>query len=177
MDNKHEMITKLVKYFDLKPLPHEGGLFTETYKSTQMIPQSALAPRYHSGRACGTAILYLLSNDVQSFSVMHRLLTDEIYHFYLGDPVEMLLLYPGGRGETVILGTDVLGGQRVQFVVPAGVWQGSHLQPGGQYALIGTTMAPGYENEDFQLASRQELASAYPAAASLIHSLTRSGVV
>ena len=108
---------------------------------------------------------------------MHRLLTDEIYHFYLGDPVEMLLLYPGGRGETVILGTDVLGGQRVQFVVPAGVWQGSHLQPGGQYALIGTTMAPGYENEDFQLASRQELASAYPAAASLIHSLTRSGVV
>ena len=133
MDAKSDQIAQLVDYFHLKPLADEGGLFTQTYRSAQMIPQSALPARYASHRPCGTAILYLLSAAAQSFSAVHRLLSDEIYHFYLGDPVEMLLLYPEGGSETIILGADVLAGQKVQFVVPAGVWQGSHLQQGGQY--------------------------------------------
>ena len=174
MDAKTDRIAQLVQYYDMIPLPDEGGLFTQTYRSDQVIPQTVLPSRYSSDRPCSTAILYLLSADAQSFSALHCLLSDEIYHFYLGDPVEMLLLYPEGRSETIILGADVLAGQKVQFVVPAGVWQGSHLQPGGQYALIGTTMAPGYVNEDFQLGSRQALLSAYPAVADLIQCLTRA---
>ena len=173
MNPKQSRIDQLVKHFGLIPLPFEGGLYQQTYKAEETIPVSALPSRYHSPRSYGTAILYLLTGDPQSFSALHRLLTDEIYHFYLGDPVEMLLLYPDGCHEKVILGQDILAGQHVQFVVPAGAWQGSHLRPGGEYALIGTSMAPGYEDEDFELGQRAGLANVYPAAAELINCLTQ----
>ena len=104
---------------------------------------------------------------------MHKLPTDEIYHFYLGDPVEMLLLYPEGRGERVILGPDFLDGQHVQFVVPHDVWQGSHLVPGGRFALLGTTMAPGYDDTDYTGGRREELAAQYLEHTELIRQLTR----
>ena len=75
---------------------------------------------------------------------MHQLKSDEIYHFYLGDPVEMLLLYPDGNCEKIILGQNILEDNHVQFVVPKGVWQGSRLLPGGNYALLGTTVSPRF---------------------------------
>jgi predicted cupin superfamily sugar epimerase len=173
--NQQELINRLITELDLKPLTFEGGLYVQTYKSSDVIPQAALPERYHSPRSFGTAILYLLTDHPDSFSAMHRLLTDEVYHFYLGDPVEMLLLYPDGRSQQVILGQDILAGQKVQFVVPAGVWQGLHLRPGGEYALIGTTMAPGFEYDDFTNGEREALISAYPSASELIHTLTRVG--
>jgi predicted cupin superfamily sugar epimerase len=172
-DAKQDFINRLIQHLGLEPLPGEGGLFVEIYKASESIPPTALPERYPSPRAFSTAILYLLTDEPESFSAMHRLLTDEIYHFYLGDPVEMLLLFPDGRSQTAILGPDVLTGQQVQFVVPQGVWQGSHLQPGGSYALIGTTMAPGYENEDFMLGQCENLVNEYPEAAGLIRQLTR----
>jgi uncharacterized protein len=171
---RKEFIDRLITELDLKPLAFEGGLFTQTYKASEVIPQPSLPRRYHSPRAFGTAILYLLLDHPDSFSALHRLLTDEVYHFYLGDPVEMLLLYPDGRSQVVILGQDVLAGQKVQFVAPAGVWQGSHLRAGGEYALIGTTMAPGFEYEDFTIGEREVLLHTYPSASELIRRLTRA---
>jgi predicted cupin superfamily sugar epimerase len=157
----------------LEPLPHEGGLFRQTYRAVEEIPAAALPPRYGAPRRFATAIYYLLTDDPDSFSALHRLKTDEVYHFYLGDPAEMLLLHPDGGSERVVLGQDLGAGQQVQFVAPAGAWQGSRLRPGGRYALLGTTMAPGYEQDDFELGSREDLLRDYPAQAVLIRTLAR----
>ena len=163
----------LIEHFGLQPLPEEGGFFKQTYKASETIPRAALPVRYRANKAFGTAILYLLTGEPDSFSALHRLPTDEIYHFYLGDPVELLLLYPDGRHERVILGPDLMNGQQVQFVAPRGVWQGSRLIPGGRLALLGTTMAPGFETEDYSAGQPEALIAQYPAQADLIRQLTR----
>ncbi len=152
---------QLIAHLGLKPLPVEGGWFRETWRG----PASA------GRRPAGTAIYYLLTPD--TFSALHRLRTDEVYHFYLGDPVELVLLGNAGS-HRVVLGPDVLGRQYVQYVVPAGVWQGSRLLPGGKFALLGTTMAPGFDFADFEPASRKELMAMFPAQAEIIRNLTRA---
>jgi len=164
---------QIIKLLGLEPLPEEGGLFRQTYRSAEEIPAVALPSRYGAPRRIATAIYYLLTADRDSFSALHRLKTDEVYHFYLGDPVEMLLLHPEGAGERVVLGQDLAAGQKVQLVVPTGAWQGSRLRPGGRFALLGTTMAPGYEEEDFELGGREALLRDYPDQAELIRGLTR----
>ena len=153
----------VIRMLGLVPHPAEGGYFRETYRSAVSLPG---APR-----SLSTAIYYLLARD--SFSAMHRLRGDEVYHFYLGDPVEMLLLRPGGGGEVLRLGTDLAAGERPQAVVPRGVWQGSRLRPGGAFALLGTTMAPGFDARDFELGDRAALIGRYPGQADLIRTLTR----
>lgn len=167
-------VSEIINLLNLKPLPNEGGLFVQTYVSEEWIPIASLPERY-KGRTkpFGTAIFYLLTNDLDSFSVLHRLPTDEIYHFYLGDPVEMLLLYANGSTRRVVLGQNILAGQFVQWVVPRGVWQGSYLLPGGEYALLGTTMAPGFTLEDYEPGDRDFLLTQYPQEADLIRRLTR----
>ena len=164
---------QIIKLLGLQPLPEEGGLFRQTYRSAEQIPAAALPPRYAAPRRFATAIYYLLTDEPDSFSALHRLKTDEVYHFYLGDPVEMLLLHPDGNSERIVLGQDLAAGQQVQFVAPAGAWQGSRLVRGGRYALLGTTMAPGYEQQDFELGSQKELLSGYPEQAELIRALIR----
>jgi predicted cupin superfamily sugar epimerase len=164
---------QLIEYFGLEPLPVEGGLFFQTYISAESIDQACLPDRYEGDKPFGTAIVYLLTPDPDSFSAMHRLPTDEVYHFYMGDPVELLQLYPDGRSERVIMGHDLLNGQRIQHVAPRGAWQGSHLLPGGTWALIGTTMAPGFTNDDYFGGDRDELIAQYPDQAELIAQLTR----
>jgi len=168
-----EFAKELIHRFGMEVLPIEGGLFVQTYKSPETIAAEALPERYEFTKAFSTAILYLYTTDPDCFSAMHRLPTDEVYHFYLGDPVEMLLLYPDGKARHVILGQDIFAGQRVQFVAPRGVWQGSHLLPGGRFALIGTTMAPGYEDDDYEAGVRDELVALYPQEKNLITHLTR----
>lgn len=164
---------ELIKLFNLEPLPIEGGLFFQTYLSPEFIPPNGLPARYPSGKPFGTAIIYLLTDDADSFSALHKLPTDEIYHFYLGDAVEMLQLYPDGSSERIILGQDLLGGQKVQHVVPRDVWQGFHLLPGGQFALLGTTMAPGYTDDDYIGGDPDELIAEYPNQEVTIEQLTR----
>lgn len=166
---------RLIEHFDLMPLPIEGGYFRQTYRTEETVPRAALPARYAGDKTFCTAIYYLLTSSPDSFSALHRLPTDEIYHFYLGDPVEMLLLHPAGRSQQVILGPDVLNGQQVQFVVPRGVWQGSRLVAGGRFALLGTTMAPGYDDADYVGGDRAELIHLYPEQAALIRALTRTG--
>jgi len=165
---------RLIEHFGLEPLPGEGGYYKRTYRAEETVKRKALPARYGSEKFLGTAIYYLLSADADSFSALHRLSTDEIYHFYLGDPVEMLLLEPDGESRPVILGADVLARQQVQFVVPRGIWQGARLVAGGRFALLGATMAPGYDDADYERGDCGQLSRLYPKQAALIRSLTRS---
>lgn len=144
---------ELIRFLRLEPLPREGGWYRETYRSARTWPSIA--------RSAGTAIYYLLTPD--TFSALHRLPTDEVFHFYLGDPVEMLQLGPNVEdgGRIVTLGSDILAGQQVQTVVPAGVWQGSMLREGGAFALMGTTMAPGFDFADYEAADRDVLSAVF----------------
>ncbi len=165
---------RVIEELDLRPLPVEGGFYRETFRSREAIPALALPARYGGERAIGSAIYYLLTSDADSFSALHRLPTDEVYHYYLGDPVEMTLLHPDGRGTTIILGSDLLAGQCVQLVVPRDVWQGAKLRAGGRFALLGTTMAPGFDSTDYTGGDRDELIRRYPEEAERIRALTRA---
>lgn len=149
----------------LEPHPMEGGHFRQTYVSAEKVQLEC------GKRPMGTAIYYLL--DEGSFSEMHMLRSDEVFHFYLGDPVEMLQLYPDGRSAIFVLGPDLAAGQCVQLVVPAGVWQGSRLLQGGKTALLGCTVSPGFDYADYRGGSYEELAERWPARSETIRALTR----
>jgi predicted cupin superfamily sugar epimerase len=153
----------LIRLLGLEPHPHEGGWFAETYRSRDTISGP-------SSRALSTAIYYLLTPE--TFSALHRLGSDEIYHFYLGDAVTMLILSQGGESRVITLGSDVGAGQRLQALVPAGAWQGACLEQGGAFALMGTTMAPGWDPRDFELAARGALLESHPRRRELIKRLT-----
>jgi len=162
---------RVIAALQLVPLPLEGGYYRETYRSADQLVAAALPAHYGRDKAAGTAIYYLLTPD--TFSALHRLPTDEIFHFYAGSPVRMLQLLPNREGQQVLLGSDVLTGQRPQVVVPRGVWQGSLLEPGGAFALLGTTMAPGFDFDDYEAGDRAALTAQYPQFGELIRRLTR----
>jgi len=149
----------------LEPHPLEGGHFRQTYAAQTAVN----LPR--GERSVGTAIYYLL--DPGNFSELHVLESDEIFHFYLGDPVEMLQLFPDGRSALFTLGPDLMAGQHVQLVVPAGVWQGTQLIGDGQAALLGCTVSPGFDYADYRSGRYAELAAKWPAEAERIRKLTR----
>jgi uncharacterized protein len=163
MTNTMLTAQNLIELLRLEPLPREGGYYRETYCSGMRLPCGG------GERSAGTAIYYLLTAD--TFSALHRLPLDEVYHFYLGSPVELLLLKPGG-GRVVTLGSDLRAGQVPQFVVPAGSWQGSCLAAGGDFALLGTTVAPGFEFSDYEAGDRGRLVAEYPDFADRIRRLT-----
>ena len=150
----------LIEHLRLEPLPLEGGLFRSTYRSASKLGDKDLA----------SAIYFMLTG--QGYSHLHRLPTDEVYHFYLGDPVELLELLPDGTTRRTILGSDLLAGQEVQYVAKAGNWQGSHLLPGGSFALMGTTMCPGFADSDYEHADGDVLIRQYPQEEVLIRDLT-----
>ena len=158
-----EEIKALLK---LEPHPVEGGWYRRTYTSEVSV---ALL---RGVRPYGTAIYYLLEEG--TFSEMHMVASDEIFHFYLGDPVEMLLLYPDGGSALLTLGPDLAAGQQPQILVPAGVWQGERLLEGGKVALLGCTVTPGFDFADYRSGSYAELAAKWPAEAERIRKLTRS---
>jgi predicted cupin superfamily sugar epimerase len=157
---------------NLKPHPAEGGYFVETYRSYEYIREDALPDRYKGARPYGTAIYYLLTPE--TFSAVHRLQSDEIFHFYMGDPVEMLQLLPDGSGRVLILGPDILNGMQPQVIVPRNVWQGARLLQSGRLALIGTTVSPGFEFMDYEFGHRHQLVESYPKFRDLIVALTRA---
>jgi len=161
----------LIEYLKLQPHPKEGGYFRETYRADEGI--AAPPARYPGARSFCTAIYYLLTPD--SYSAIHRVASDEIFHFYLGDPVRMLQLEEGGTGRTLLLGSDLLHGQQPQVVVRRGVWQGSILEPGGAFALFGCTVSPGFDYADYEHGKRQALTQQFPGFAELIRRLTVEG--
>jgi predicted cupin superfamily sugar epimerase len=157
----------------LVPLTIEGGYFRETYRAPLSIPAGALPAEfsYSGDRNVSTSIYYLLTPE--TFSAIHRVKSDEIFHFYAGDAVEMLQLWPDGSGRIVIISNDLVAGHEPQHSVPAGVWQGCRLKPGGAWALMGCTVAPGFDYADFELGDRRELTKVYPSHAETIASLTK----
>jgi predicted cupin superfamily sugar epimerase len=166
-----DKIKELKKLLKLKPLFAEGGFFNETYRSDEKIGPMSLPKRYKGARNYSTAIYYLLTRDC--VSVMHRITSDEIFHFYLGDPVELLQLYPDGKGKVTVLGPDVFKGMKPQLVVDKNIWQGARVAKGGKFALLGTTVAPGFDYADFESGKRGELIKDYPTFKELITILTK----
>jgi predicted cupin superfamily sugar epimerase len=159
----HPEVKSLIELYKLEPLPVEGTLFTSTYRSKQ---------EFDGGKPCGTAIIALYCNEPRSASIFHKLPADEIWHFYAGDPLRLVLLYPDGSSKDVIMGNDPLKGQHVQFVIPAGVWQAGHMVEGGKYSLFGCTMAPGFTGDMFEGGTREVLMNIYPKKADDINRLS-----
>ena len=149
----------IITALDLQPHP-EGGYYRETYRGELTLPADALPASYAGPRAIATGIYYLLTAD--TFSAMHRVRSDEQFHFYLGDPVDLLELSPDGSGRVTTLGSDLLAGERPQWLVPAGAWQGARLLPGGEFALRGCTVAPGFAFDDFEIDTRAALQAGWP---------------
>jgi predicted cupin superfamily sugar epimerase len=162
----------LIAHLRMQRIPHEGAWFVPTHRSAETIAGEAAAHVTGPHRAY-SAIYGVVTRD--DFSALHRLASDELWHFYGGDPLEMLLLYPDGRGETVVLGPDLLAGQHPQFLVPRGVWQGTRPRGTGPeaYAFFGATLAPGFEYSDYEPGDRADLQARYPAWADAIARLTR----
>jgi uncharacterized protein len=150
----------------LEPHPIEGGVFRRTYTCSRTIDSE------NGPRNIGSAIYYLL--ETGTFSELHVLASDEIFHFYLGDPVEMLQLHPDGRSEIFVLGPDLPAGQHVQLVVPAGVWQGTRLLNEGKVALLGCSVAPGFDYADYRSAPYADLVAKWPDQSDRIRALTKN---
>jgi len=157
---------EIKKLLNLGPHPVEGGYFRRTFTSAANLD----LPR--GTRPQGTAIYYLL--EAGTFSEMHLLDSDEMFHFYLGDPLEMLLLYPDGGSSVFTLGHGLESGQQVQVLVPAGVWQGMRLIGSGRMALVGCTVVPGFHYADYHNANFAELSAKWPEQTERIKALTRS---
>ncbi len=151
----------LVAHYGMEPIPREGGLFRRTWAG----------PEGPDGRPAGSAIVALLTAD--DFSALHRLPTDEVWHFYLGDPLELLLLAPDGTSRTAVLGPDVLGGQQPQLTVPARTWMGARVTAGGAWTFFGCTMAPGFTYADYEHGDAADLTARHPDRAALITELCR----
>jgi predicted cupin superfamily sugar epimerase len=161
----------LIERFQLEPLSIEGGFWRRVYTAEETIPPSALPERYTAmEKPFCSGIYYLLTPD--TCSLLHLLKTDDYYHFYLGDPLTILLLFPNGSHQVRTMGNDLEAGHELHLVAPRGVWTGSVLQPGGRFALVGTSISPGFDATDFTLGDRRILQAAYPAASDLIERLT-----
>jgi uncharacterized protein len=145
---------ELIARFGLAPLPVEGGYFRQHWRSPE-----------------GTAILFLVTDAPEGFSQFHRLDVDEIWHYHLGDTLELVLLEPGGTSRHLLLGADVLAGQEVVAVVPAGTWMAARTM--GRWSLCGTTMAPGYTDKRYEDGDREALLAGWPAESAAIEALTR----
>ena len=148
-------VAALIEAYGFEPLPVEGTLFASTYRSSESLP---------GGAPLGTAMIGLYAHDPLSRSLFHRLQSDEVWHFYGGDPIRLVLLYPQGKVREIWLGADFHAGQRVQAVVPAGVWQAGELAPNGTYGLFGCTMAPGFIGTGFEGGRRSALLASHPGA-------------
>jgi hypothetical protein len=161
---------QVIDHFGMQPLPREGGWYVETYRTAEKIARAGLDIRYAGDRCHSTAILYLLTAD--TCSKMHRVKSDEIFHYHLGDSVKMLWLCPDGSSRDIIIGPDILTGQQVQVVVPHNVWQGARLINGGAWCLMSCTVAPGFEFDDYEHGDYEKLIHRWPDCAAEIKLLT-----
>lgn len=160
---------RLIAAFGLSPHP-EGGAFRESYRSAEATPQAGLPPRFTGPRALSTAIYFLLPEG--SRSRLHRIKSDEVWHFYLGGPLLLIEISPEGAVREVVLGRDYAAGQKLQHVVAAGAWFGSIPQPGAGFSFVGCTVAPGFDFADFELGESDVLHKAFPQARAAIELLT-----
>ena len=159
----------IIRALGLKPLLPEGGHFRETYRSGILVPVKKNGKK--SRKNMSTAIYFLLKKG--EVSKLHRLPFDEVFHFYTGNPVCLAVFLPGrAKPDIVTLGPEMTAGQVPQYVVPSGCWQGCFLKGGGGFALMGTTMSPGFDFSDFEAADRSVMLELYPSSRPLITKLT-----
>lgn len=150
----------IIKKFDLVPLPEEGGYYRETYRDSSKVVGSAL-PLHEGDRTYSTCIYYLITPE--EFSGLHAVKSTEVFHFYAGDPVVMVQITEKGDLSRVILGNDLTTEQSPQVIVTPYIWQGTKLVEGGEWALLGCTVAPGFEFSDFIIEDREALIKRFPA--------------
>ena len=163
-------IPELITHFHLHPHP-EGGWYTQSYRSTESIPAAALPERFSGDRLFSTAIYFLLEQG--NFSAFHRIKSDECWHFYSGDPLEIFILYTDGSLQVVTLGSSIEKGHHFQFVVPANCWFASRPAAESRYCFVGCTVAPGFDFADFEMAKVTELSQEYPSHLAIIETLCR----
>ncbi|GAB3778959.1 hypothetical protein GCM10028818_28890 [Spirosoma horti] len=158
-----------VDKFAMQPHP-EGGYFAETYRAAELIPKIGLPDRFDGARSFGTAIYFLLES--HHISALHRIASDEIWHFYAGGALEIFVITPAGELTIIRLGNNPEQGEVFQAVVPAGCWFGSKPALGTDFSLVGCTVAPGFDFTDFEIASQAKLLRAYPQHKAVIEKLS-----
>ena len=164
-------VEEIIKKLNLVPLPEEGGYYRETFRDFGVIPGSAL-PLHGGERSYSTCSYYLITQE--QCSGLHVVKSAEIFHHYAGDPVRMIQMDEKGNLSEIILGSDFMNGESPQVVVPPYIWQGTKLLPSGEWALLGCTVAPGFEFEDFKGATFDELSTQFPQHENLIRDYTHS---
>ena len=164
------MITELIQKFQLQPHP-EGGWYTETYRSPDMIKQSALPDGFNGPRPLMTAIYFLLEQG--NFSAFHRIKSDECWHFYAGQTLRVYVLGTEGRLTVTRLGHNMSAGEVFQYIVPANHWFASEPAPDADFSFMGCTVSPGFEFSDFELAASEQLIREFPIHQALISRLCR----
>lgn len=160
---------QIIQHLQLQPHP-EGGYYKEIYRSNLSIPESALPEGFEGARNCCTGIYFMLTAD--TFSAFHRIKQDEIWHFYQGTTIELHMISPKGEHTLVKVGHDFINGEVPQAVVPAGYWFAAEVV-GGEFALVGCTVSPGFDFQDFELADREGLTSFFLKHEELIRRFTR----
>jgi len=161
---------QLIQQYELVPHP-EGGWYKETYRSKEAIAAAALPERFTGPRVFSTAIYFLL--EAGNFSAFHKIKSDECWHFYTGDPLEVYVLKPEGNLDVIHLGSDISKQQVFQYVVPANCWFASRPSAGSKFSFVGCTVAPGFDFADFELATADTLTDEFPQHKDLIQSLCR----
>ncbi len=164
-------VHQLIQHLGLLPHP-EGGYYRETYRSGMLIPASALPAEFGGERNVSTAIYFLIEEG--NFSAFHKIKSDETWHFYAGDALEVVEIIESGALITTLVGNRIDEGQTFQYTVKAGNWFGSRVAKGGSYSLVGCTVAPGFDFKDFEMANRLDLLARFPEYNSTILALTRS---
>ena len=160
----------LIFHYNLQPHP-EGGWYAQSYRSTEIIPAAALPDRFGGDRVFSTAIYFLLEQG--NFSAFHRIKSDECWHFYQGDPLEVFIIRSDRQLTIVTLVQDSSRGQLFQYVVPANCWFASRPAKESKFCFVGCTVAPGFDFADFELANATELEGQYPLLERLILELCR----
>ena len=162
-------IQTLVKHLELLPHP-EGGFYKETYRSEGSIAKNALNG-FKGDRNFSTAIYFLLTSE--NFSSLHRIKQDELWHFYEGSALNVHPIPPHGKHEVLEIGNQIENGEQYQAWVPAGAWFGATVKDQNSYSLVGCTVAPGFDFEDFELAKKEELLKLFPQHSEIISKLCR----
>jgi uncharacterized protein len=161
---------ELIDTFQMQPLPDEGGYFSETYRSQEILAKSALPQRFESDRNTCTAIYYLLAKGEKS--LLHRIKSDEVWNFYMGGPLTLVQLSPKGALQEITLGNSISEGHVLQHVVPHGYWFGAYPNTDTEYSFVGCTVSPGFDFADFELGDRESLLNQFPHAREQIQLLT-----
>jgi len=163
-------MNRWIEYLNLQPHP-EGGWFNEPYRSEEIIKTENLPQGFEGDRNISTAIYYLLESP--DFSAFHRIKSDEIWHFYAGDPLIIYTIDAQGNLSESLLGNNSWKDEFPQHVVPKGSWFAAKVKSKGTFTLVGCTVAPGFDFRDFEAGKKEDLQTQFPQHRNIISQLCR----